>query len=90
MKIKILLCLMLLSSVCSAQAPWRAKLFFHFLDSNNTIVTDTVWFGCDSLGDIGFQQGLDVFDTIVKPNKVLGFDSLVQIQYRLCKFEAEY
>lgn len=65
-----------------AQTPWRAKLFVHFLDSNNKIVTDTVWFGCDSLGDIGYQQGLDIFDTAVTQNKVLGFDSLVQIQYK--------
>jgi hypothetical protein len=81
MKIKTVIFLIMLSSICSAQAPWRAKLFVHFLDSNNTIVTDTVWFGCDSLGDIGFQQGLDVIDTGLKWNKVYSADDIVKSQF---------
>lgn len=82
MRTKLLsLSLMLVYSfVSNAQQPWRAKLFVHFLESNNQIITDTVWFGCDSLGNIGYQEGLDVFDTTYAPNRVLGFDSLVQIQ----------
>ena len=81
MKLKILLCLMLLSSVCSAQPPWRAKLFVHFLDSNNQIVTDTVWFGCDSLGAEGFQSGLDVIDTSLQWNKVYSADELIKTKF---------
>jgi hypothetical protein len=65
----------------SAQAPWRAKLFVHFLDSNNQIVTDTVWFGCDSLGAEGYQEGLDVIDTNLQWNKVYSADDLIKAQY---------
>lgn len=65
-----------------AQKLWRAKLFLHFLDTNNTIVTDTVWIGLDSLGDEGYQAGLDVFDTVVRKNKVLGFDPKVQQDFQ--------
>ena len=64
-----------------AQKPWRAKLFVHFLDSNNQIVTDTVWFGADSLGDVGYQLGLDVIDTNVQWNKVYSSDELIKVQY---------
>lgn len=72
---------LLLSQNVTAQKPWRAKLFVHFLDSNNQIVTDTVWFGADSLGDIGYQPGLDVIDTAITRYKVLGVDSIVQLEY---------
>ena len=64
-----------------AQKPWKAKLFIHFLDSNNKAVTDTIWFGLDSLGDEGYQEGLDVFDTVGSVNKILSHDSLVQNQF---------
>jgi hypothetical protein len=64
-----------------AQKPWRAKLFIHFLDSNNKLVTDTIWFGLDSLGDEGYQEGLDVIDTVGSVNKILSHDSLVQNQF---------
>ena len=63
-----------------AQKPWRAKLFVHFLDSNNQIVTDTVWFGADSLGDAGYQPGLDVIDTNLQWNKVYSSDELIKVQ----------
>jgi hypothetical protein len=64
-----------------AQAPWRAKLFVHFKDSNNKIVTDTVWLGCDSLGDVGYQPGLDVIDTNLQWNHVYSADNMVKTQY---------
>lgn len=82
MNTKLLALSLLLLSIfgSNAQPAWRAKLFVHFLDANNQVVTDTVNFGCDSLGNIGYQEGLDIFDTVPIPNTVLGFDSLVQIQ----------
>jgi hypothetical protein len=64
-----------------AQAPWRAKVFVHFKDSNNKIVTDTVWFGCDSLGDVGYQPGLDVIDTNLQWNHVYSVDNIIKTQY---------
>lgn len=64
-----------------AQKPWRAKLFVHFLDSNNKAVTDTIWFGLDKQGDDGYQEGFDVFDTAGSVNKILSHDSLVQNQF---------
>ncbi len=47
-----------------AQAPWRSKLIVLFEGPNNTLIPDTVWFGCDSLGADGYQEGLDIYDTI--------------------------
>lgn len=83
MKTKILLLLTMFAFTCTAfaQKPWRAKLFVHFIDSNNKIVTDTIWFGLDSLGDDGLQTGLDVFDTTGNVNKILSHDSLIQNQF---------
>lgn len=84
MKLKILLCLMLLSSVCSAQPPWRARLFVHYSeDPTGKVITDTVWFGCDSLGAEGYQVGLDVVDTIYDQNKTFFSDPLAQSQLGL-------
>ena len=41
-----------------AQTPWRAKIIGHFWDHDSQAVfLDTLWFGCDSLGDEGYQQG---------------------------------
>jgi hypothetical protein len=76
-----LLFMMLFSLGSNAQKPWRAKLFVHFLDSNNQIVTDTVWFGTDSLGDVGYQPWLDVIDTNLQRNKVYSSDELIKTQY---------
>lgn len=81
MKLFLTKTLLLISIYSHAQAPWRAKLFVHFLDSNNQIVTDTVWFGCDSLGAEGFQPGLDVIDTNLQWNKVYSADDLVKSQF---------
>jgi hypothetical protein len=83
MKLKILLLIIILAfTTCVfAQKPWRAKLFVHFIDSNNKIVTDTIWVGLDSLGDDGYQEGLDLFDTVGSVNKILSHDSLVQNQF---------
>lgn len=84
MKLKILLCLMLFSSVCSAQAPWRARLFVHYSeDPTGKVITDTVWFGCDSLGAEGYQVGLDVVDTVYDQNKTFFSDPLAQSQLGL-------
>lgn len=52
-----------------AQTPWRAKIIGHFWDHDSqTVFLDTLWFGCDSLGDEGYQQGLDEIDTSFKLN----------------------
>jgi hypothetical protein len=79
--LQIITLLLAFVTYTNAQAPWRAKLFVHFLDSNNQMVTDTVWFGCDSLGDIGYQAGLDVIDTSMQRNKVYSSDNLVKSQF---------
>jgi hypothetical protein len=78
MKVIVFIFLIVITNVCKAQAPWRAKLFVHFLDSNNQIVTDTVWFGCDSLGDDGLQSELDILDTTLRWNSVYGSDDIVR------------
>lgn len=80
-KLLITTLIFVLFQTIHAQQPWRAKLFVHFLDSNNQIVTDTVWFGCDSLGAEGYQPGLDVIDTNLKWNKVYSADELIKVQY---------
>ncbi len=75
---------MLFSSVCSAQAPWRARLFVHYSeDPTGKVITDTVWFGCDSLGAEGYQVGLDVIDTVYDQNKTFFSDPLAQSQLGL-------
>ncbi|MCG9879784.1 MAG: T9SS type A sorting domain-containing protein [Bacteroidia bacterium] len=81
MKIFLTNLLLVITLFSNAQAPWRAKLFVHFLDSNNQIVTDTVWFGCDSLGAEGFQPGLDVIDTNLQWNKVYSADEIIKSQF---------
>ncbi len=80
-RIFFLILYLVLVQLVFAQKPWRAKLFIHFLDSNNKAATDTIWFGLDSLGDEGYQEGLDVFDTVGSVNKILSHDSLVQNQF---------
>lgn len=50
----------MLSSICSAQAPWRAKFIIWFEGPNQTLIPDTVWFGCDSVATDGYQAELDV------------------------------
>jgi hypothetical protein len=67
-----------------AQAPWRAKLYVHFSTvTGNNLVTDTVWFGCDSLGAEGYQTGLDQLDTALADNKVFFEDAIVKNQLGL-------
>lgn len=63
---------------CYSQPPWHAKLFIHFIDSNSQVVTDTVWFGCDILGAEGYQEGLDMIDTLLVDNHVYSGDALIQ------------
>jgi hypothetical protein len=81
MRYNLLLGFFLVSITTFAQAPWRAKLFVHFKDSNNNIVTDTVWFGCDSLGDMGYQAGLDIIDTNLQYNHIYSTDNIIKTQY---------
>jgi hypothetical protein len=69
-----------LSSII-AQNPWTGKLYLHFLDSNNAALTDTIWFGCDSLGGVGYQSGLDKIDTTVTANKAIGSDSQIRTAF---------
>jgi hypothetical protein len=64
-----------------AQNPWTGKLYLHFLDSNNAALTDTIWFGCDSLGGVGYQSGLDKIDTTVTANKAIGSDSQIRTAF---------
>lgn len=42
--------------------------------------SDTVWFGCDTGGGVGYQEGLDILDTSTfnKPLKIVMYDSIVQ------------
>lgn len=79
--ILVLISCLMLSSLLQAQPPWRAKLFVHFLDSNNQIATDTVWFGCDSLGAEGYQVNLDSLTTKLQWNKVYCADDVVKNQF---------
>jgi hypothetical protein len=81
MKIKVFIFLIVITNVCKAQPPWRAKLYVNFLDSNNQTVIDTVWFGFDSLGAEGYQEGLDIIDTNLQWNKVYGSDEIIKNQY---------
>ena len=74
--------LILCTTIAQAQVPWRAKLFVHFSTSNE-FVTDTIWFGCDSLGAEGYQEGLDQLDTILNENKVFFEDEIVRNQLGL-------
>ncbi len=84
MKIKFILLLIIFSSICNAQAPWKARLFVHYSeDPTGKTITDTIWFGCDSLGAEGYQAGLDVVDTIFDQNKTFFSDPLAQSQLGL-------
>jgi hypothetical protein len=77
----ILTLLLAFATITSAQAPWRAKLYFHFTDSNNTRYTDTLWFGFDQAGDISYQPELDELDTAIRYNRAYINNSLVRSQY---------
>ena len=58
--------------------PWNAKFIIHHVGGP----TDTVWFGCDTAADIGFQAGIDEFDTAFNPPiSILAFDSVVNDQF---------
>jgi hypothetical protein len=82
MKTLIFPLFLLLSFVSNAQSPWRAKLIIYFEDSSSNLHPDTIWFGCDRLGDDGFQEGLDVFDNRTpQMDQVTGFDSVTNIQF---------
>jgi hypothetical protein len=71
-----------LAFASNAQSPWRAKLIIFFEDSASNMHPDTIWFGCDSLGDDGFQEGLDVFDNRTPQiYQATGFDSVTNIQF---------
>ena len=60
MKIKLLLIIMFIANLGNAQAPWQAKFVVWFEGPNQTLVPDTVWFGCDSAATDGYQAELDV------------------------------
>jgi hypothetical protein len=82
MKILFFPLLLFLAFASNAQSPCRAKLIIYFEDSSSNLHPDTIWFGCDSLGDDGFQEGLDVFDTRTpQMDQVTGFDSVTNIQF---------
>lgn len=81
MKINVFIFLIVITYVCKAQPPWRAKLYVNFLDTNNQTIIDTVWFGFDSLGAEGYQEGLDIIDTNLQWNKVYGSDEIIKNQY---------
>lgn len=84
MKFKFTLLFIVFSAICNAQASWKAKLFVHYYeDPTGKTITDTIWFGCDSLGADGYQAGLDVVDTIFEQNKTLFSDPLAQSQLGL-------
>jgi hypothetical protein len=72
--------LLVFATCATAQAPWRAKLYFHFTDSNNTRYTDTLWFGFDQAGDISYQPGLDELDTAIRYNRAYINNPLVKSQ----------
>lgn len=73
-----------------AQKPFRFKLIAFFEDiSDFSIHTDTLYFGCDSLGGEGYQEGLDILDTqdINQPNNWLISDTIIEKQLNL-KYKA--
>jgi|GEM_PF-3461336 hypothetical protein len=76
----ILTLLLAFATITSAQAPWRAKLYFHFTDSNNSRYTDTLWFGFDQAGDISYQPELDELDTAIRYNRAYINNPLVKSQ----------
>lgn len=79
-----LLFMLLFSLGSNAQKPFRFKLIAYFEDvSDFSIHTDTLYFGCDSLGDEGYQDGLDILDTVVKPNSWYFVDTLIRKQLNL-------
>ncbi len=79
---RLLMCVLFLAGSIKAQTPWRAKLFIHFRDSATyRIVTDTIRFGADQQGNIGFQSGLDILDTSIKANHVYSADDMVKSQF---------
>ena len=68
MKIYLLSIALLLVSAASAQPSWRA----HIVTQHPNGLTDTIVIGCDSLGDIGLQPGLDVEDSDLSPPIAIG------------------
>ncbi len=81
MKTGFIILTLCIVQTAAAQPPWRARLYVHFKDSNNTILSDTVYFGLDSLGGDRLQVGLDVIDTNVLQNKVYSSDALIKQQF---------
>jgi hypothetical protein len=59
-----------------AQIPWNAKIMLHSLNG----YVDTLWIGCDLLGDAGYQAGLDIIDTTyVTKGGIWGYDSAIPV-----------
>lgn len=80
----LLLFSLLYSLNTSAQKPFRFKLIAYFEDvSDFSIHTDTLYFGCDSLGGEGYQIGLDILDTVMKPNSWYVVDTIIRSQLNL-------
>lgn len=77
MKKLLFLIALISSNLVSAQdlSPWNS----YFIVSAKGY-TDTVWFGCDTAGGIGYQEGLDILDTsdFAKPIKIISYDSIIQ------------
>jgi hypothetical protein len=75
---------LLFSLNTSAQKPFRFKLIAYFEDiSDFSIHTDTLYFGCDNLGGEGYQDGLDILDTVMKPNSWYVVDTIIKKQLNL-------
>lgn len=73
-KIITLIILFFFGQLAFAQLPWNAKVMLH---NPNTGEMDTVWIGCDENGAIGFQEGLDIIDTLLVNNLGIWSDDTI-------------
>lgn len=80
LKFTILLCACLFGLQLMAQNPFVLKLIGYFQNPDSSIETDTLYFGFDSLGTEGYQEGLDVIDTLYGINRWHIKDTLTQRQ----------
>lgn len=77
MKVFTLVIILCWSAQTFAQlTPWNAKVMLH---SQNGYI-DTLWIGCDSNGNAGYQSGLDILDTsLIQPGGIWGYDPLIPV-----------